>query len=181
MYSVDITSHLLPNVLLVPNLFKIFIILHYLADPEWGDRLDPSPDKSKSCRVLSNTGPDHLKNHKTSKPACKVLPSLANHRNAIYMAFRWWANDGLLILVFGFFTPHPQPKKKTKALSEWTPLMLNMGQHTRVWFLSHMHKYSKICLKWPLKRKKKGFSRPIIAKCWSKVLQNAPVELSAVF
>ena len=41
--------------------------------------------------------------------------------------------------------------------------------------------YSKTCLKRPLKKKTKNwFSRPIIAKCRSKVLQNAPREHSAI-
>ena len=42
-------------------------------------------------------------------------------------------------------------------------------------------KYSKTCLKRALKKKiKNWFSRPIIAKCRSKVLQNAPKEHSAI-
>ena len=41
--------------------------------------------------------------------------------------------------------------------------------------------YSKTCLKQPLKKNTKyWFSRPIIAKCSSKVLQNAPREHSAI-
>ena len=40
---------------------------------------------------------------------------------------------------------------------------------------------SKTCLKQPLKKKTKNwFSRQIIAKCRSKVLQNAPREHSAI-
>ena len=41
--------------------------------------------------------------------------------------------------------------------------------------------YSKTCLKRPLKKKTKNwFSRPLIAKYRSKVLQNAPREHSAI-
>ena len=41
--------------------------------------------------------------------------------------------------------------------------------------------YSKTCLKRPLKNMIKNlFSRPVIAKCRSKVLQNAPKEHSAI-
>ena len=41
--------------------------------------------------------------------------------------------------------------------------------------------YSKTCLKQPLKKKTKNcFSRQIIAKCKSKVLQNAPREHFAI-
>ena len=41
--------------------------------------------------------------------------------------------------------------------------------------------YNKTCLKRPLKKKAKHwFSRQIIAKCRSKVLQNAPREHSAI-
>ena len=41
--------------------------------------------------------------------------------------------------------------------------------------------YSYTCLKRPLKKNTKyWFSRPIIAKCSSKVLQNAPKEHSAM-
>ena len=41
--------------------------------------------------------------------------------------------------------------------------------------------YSKTCLKRPIKKKTKNlFSRLIIAKCRSKVLQNAPREQSAI-
>ena len=39
---------------------------------------------------------------------------------------------------------------------------------------------SKTCLKQPLKKTKNWFSIPIIAKCRSKVLQNAPGEYSAI-
>ena len=41
--------------------------------------------------------------------------------------------------------------------------------------------YSKTCLKRPIKKKTKNwFSKPIISKCRSKVLQNALLEHSAI-
>ena len=46
----------------------------------WG--LDP-PEKSKNIGFLSNTGPDPLINHKDTKPAINVGPSLARQQNAI--------------------------------------------------------------------------------------------------
>ena len=48
-------------------------------------------------------------------------------------------------------------------------------------FLFAIYRYSKTCLKRPLKKKtKNGFSRPMIAYCRSKVLQNAQRENSAI-
>ena len=55
----------------------------------------------KNIGFLSNTGPDPLKNHKATKPAFNVGPSSARQRNAITMAFRWRADDGLILVVFG--------------------------------------------------------------------------------
>ena len=46
----------------------------------------------------------------------------------------------------------------------------------------HLWRYSKTCLKRPLKTKSiNWFSSPIIAICSSKVLQNAPREHSVIF
>ena len=58
---------------------------------------------------LSNSGPDPYKNHKATKPAFNVSPSLAagemplNWRFAgIIMVFRWRArDDGPLLALFG--------------------------------------------------------------------------------
>ena len=48
-------------------------------------------------------------------------------------------------------------------------------------FLNFIFDYSKTHLKRPLKKKTKNwFSRPIIAECRSKVLQNALMEHSAI-
>ena len=50
----------------------------------------PLKNQKKHIGFLSKTGPDPLKNHKTTKPAFKIGP----------LAFRWRAEDGPLILVF---------------------------------------------------------------------------------
>ena len=48
------------------------------------------------------------------------------------------------------------------------------------WIDGQADMYSKTCLKQPLKKKTKSwFSRPIIAKCRSKVLQNAVLQNAA--
>ena len=44
--------------------------------------LDP-PKNHKNIGFLSNTGPDPLGNHKATKPAFIVVPSLARQRNTI--------------------------------------------------------------------------------------------------
>ena len=62
-----------------------------------GDRgSGPSLKNHKHIGVLSNTGLDSLNNHKATKPAFTVGP---------YMAFRWRAYDGPLIVVFESFLP----------------------------------------------------------------------------
>ena len=59
----------------------------------------------KNIGFLCNTGPDPLKNHKATKPAFNVGPSPVHQRNAISMAFRWWVDDGPLIVVFWIIPP----------------------------------------------------------------------------
>ena len=58
----------------------------------------------KNIGFLSNTGPDPLNNHNATKSAFNVGPLLACQQNAIYMPFRWRADDGPLLVVFG--SPH---------------------------------------------------------------------------
>ena len=77
-------------------------------------RRDP-PEKLQKYAV-SNTGPDPLNNHIGTKSAFNVGPSLARQRNAILMAFPWRANDGPLLVVFGF------PYQLKKRLSMFGPL-----------------------------------------------------------
>ena len=68
--------------------FKWALLAVTCTDPEGGaGGLDPPPppkkknDKNKV--FLSNTGLDPLKNHKATKPAFNVGPSLAHQPNAI--------------------------------------------------------------------------------------------------
>ena len=70
------------------------------ADPEGGQGVQTTPLK-KNIGFPSKTGPDPLKNHKTTKPTFNVGPSSACQRNAIKMAFRWRADDGPLLVLFG--------------------------------------------------------------------------------
>ena len=63
--------------------------------------------------ILSNTGPDPLKNLKATKTAFNVGPSLARQRNTIKIAFRWQADDGLLSVLFGSLSPLIKKNKKT--------------------------------------------------------------------
>ena len=44
---------------------------------------------SRNIVFLSNTGLDDLKNHKATKPAFNIGPSLASQQNTIKMVFRW--------------------------------------------------------------------------------------------
>ena len=65
----------------------------FIADPEgWEGDPDP-PVNHKNIGFLSNTGLDPLKNHKATKAAFNVGPTMARQRNAIKMAFRWWTDD----------------------------------------------------------------------------------------
>ena len=54
----------------------------------------------------SNTGPDPQKNHKVTKSAFNVGPSY------VRQVFRWRADVGLLIVVFGSSLPSSTKKKK---------------------------------------------------------------------
>ena len=45
----------------------------------------------KNIGFCSNNGPDPLKNHKATKTAINDGPSSERQRNAIEMAFYWWA------------------------------------------------------------------------------------------
>ena len=77
---------------------------------------DPPLKNHKNIGFLSNTGPDLLKNHKATKPAFNVWPSSARQR----MAFRWRADDGPLLVVFG--SPHlKKQQQKKKRCQSWNP------------------------------------------------------------
>ena len=51
---------------------------------------------TKNFGFLSNTT-----NQKATKPEFNVGPPSSRQRNAILMAFRWRADDGPLLVVFG--------------------------------------------------------------------------------
>ena len=72
----------------------------------------PHLKNRKNIRFLSFTSPDPLNNHKVTKPASNVGPSLARQRDANEMACSWRADDGPLIEVFG------SPHLKKSALSK---------------------------------------------------------------
>ena len=64
---------------------------------------DSSLKNHKNIGFLCNTGPDPLKNHKATKPAFNVGPSSSRQRKVISIAFRWRADDGPFIVVFGSY------------------------------------------------------------------------------
>ena len=75
------------------------------ADPEWGGGSPDPAEKSQKYSVSQQNWSGSHENHKTTKPAFNVGPSSARQRNAIKMAFRWQADDGPLIVVFGSSLP----------------------------------------------------------------------------
>ena len=66
-----------------------------------GVRTLPPLKNHKNIGFLCNTGPDPLKNHKATKPAFNVGPASARQRCTISMPFRWRADGGPFIEVFG--------------------------------------------------------------------------------
>ena len=84
------------------------------ADPE-GDRGSGPPWKiTKNIGFLSNTGSDPLKNQAAIQ--CWTIIGLPAKRHLI--AFRWWADNGPLLVIF--WSSLPWSTKKT--LSELNPL-----------------------------------------------------------
>ena len=70
------------------------------------DRGSGTPMKNrKNIGFLLQYWPGSSENHKTTKPAFNVGSSSARQRNAITMAFRWRADDGPFIAVFGSSIP----------------------------------------------------------------------------
>ena len=60
------------------------VLMLTCVDPEGEDRGSGPPLKNyKNIGFLSDTGLDHLKNHKATKPAFNVGPTSARQRNAI--------------------------------------------------------------------------------------------------
>ena len=113
-------------------------------DPEGGQgvRIPPPLKNHKNIWFLSNTGLGPLKYHKATKPAFNVGPSSARHRNAMYMAFHWQANDGPILVVFG---------KKKKKLD---PLWKNSGAaHGRSSKMFHQDPHYLLGWKLPYRQK----------------------------
>ena len=103
--------------LLFRNLIRLFInddVINPMRGSRGGDRGSRSPLEShKNIGFLINTVPDPLKNHKATKPAFNLGPSPACQRNAILMAFCWWASDVPLFVVFGSFLPSSTKKRQS--------------------------------------------------------------------
>ena len=68
---------------------------------------------TKNFGFLSNTT-----NQKATKPEFNVGPPSSRQRNVILMAFRWRADDGPLLVVFGSFLLSSTIKTKRQS---WTP------------------------------------------------------------
>ena len=81
----------------------------------------PPMKNHKILGFLSNSGIGPLKNCGATGPAFNVGPSLACQRKAIEMAFRWQADDGPLIVLFGS-TYLSSAKKKKKSVKVEPPL-----------------------------------------------------------
>ena len=84
----------------------VLYLLSTWADLEGGTGDWTPAEKSQNIGFLCNTCLDPLKNHKATKPSFNVGPSSARQRNAISMAFDWWADDGPFIKVFGSSIPY---------------------------------------------------------------------------
>ena len=79
-------------------------------------------ENHKSIRFLSNTS-DLLENYKATKPAFNVGSSSVHQRNAIYIAFRWRANDYPLLVLFGYpLIPSPTNKNIVRVGPHLTKL-----------------------------------------------------------
>ena len=76
----------------------------------------PPLKNHKNIGFLRNTGPDPLKYHKATKPAFNVGQSSAP-ASETPLKFRWQADDGPFIVVFGSSIP-----SSTKKIHQiWTP------------------------------------------------------------
>ena len=81
-------------------------------EPVTGDS-DPHLKNHTAIGFLSNTGPDFLKNHKSSNPAFNVGPLSGCQRNAII---------GPLLGVLGSSLLLSNKKNPQKHYQSWTPL-----------------------------------------------------------
>ena len=65
------------------KLFYLHFVQHFICGSRGGTGGPTPPEKSQNIGFSSNTGRDHLKNHKASKPALNVGSSSARQLNAI--------------------------------------------------------------------------------------------------
>ena len=93
--------------------------------------------------------------------------------------FQFWIKQREKFPILGARSSSQTAEKKNLILWQLllpnhTTLHLKLGTYQQTYWVC-------TCLKRPLKRSPQNmFSRPIIAQCRSKVLQNAPVEHSAI-
>ena len=86
-------------------------------DPVGGGVWTPQPSENhKAIGFLGNRG-DIPKYHKATEPAFTVGPSSARQQDTIKMVFRWQANDGPLVVVFG----SSLPSSTKNNCQSWTP------------------------------------------------------------
>ena len=79
---------------------------------------DP-PEKSQKFRIFSNTGPDPLKNHKTTMPEFNV----GHHRHTSEAPFKWGFTGGPMMARLYWHLNAPFPHKLIKKkLSKLDPL-----------------------------------------------------------
>ena len=74
-----------------------------------------TPEKSQNYRVSYQNWSGFPENHKATKLAFNVGPSATRQRNAISMMFRWRANDGPLLVVFGSYLSSLTKKTNVKV------------------------------------------------------------------
>ena len=65
----------------------------------------PPLENHKAVGFRINTGPDPMENHKATKQEYNAGPPSVRQRNAISIAFRWWADDDPLFSVFWILSP----------------------------------------------------------------------------
>ena len=110
------SSYYYDNMFIICLFLIFFLILKPVLVFNLEKLRDPKlPEKSHNVGLISSIGPVPLKNYKATKPVFNVGPSSARQQSAIQMAFRWQADDGQLLVVFGYPLPSSTKKKKRKT------------------------------------------------------------------